>query len=98
VVCGDSNQLGAKFCGNPSKSKNKWSWVTARLLQTKLHAVAKSSTLEEFQCRFCDEEDSDCTPEDATELGHVVIEDRPMPYFPLDMWESRLFLQDLARE
>ena len=66
VVCGDSNQAGATFCGKPSKSKSKWSWVTARLLQTKLHAAAKSSTLEEFKRRFCDEEDIDCTSEDAT--------------------------------
>ena len=98
VMCGDSNQLGAKFCGKPAKSKTQWSWVTARLLQTKLHAVAKSSTLYEFQRRFCDEADSDCTVEDVTELGRVVIEDRPKPSFPLDMWEPRLFLQDLARE
>ena len=32
VMCGDGRQLLEQNCGEPSKSRDAWSWVTARLL------------------------------------------------------------------
>ena len=43
IMCGDSSQLEERNCGTTSKGKSEWSWVTAKLLQTKLRAVAKNS-------------------------------------------------------
>ena len=99
VMCGDGRQLPTHNCEEPSESRDAWSWVTARLLQTKLRAVAKSyrGKLDEFQHRFCDDQDP-CTGEDTDALGRVLIEDRPVPTFPLSMWNPASYLQDLAAE
>ena len=69
------------------------------LLQTKLRAVAKSSRgkLDEFQYKFCDDQDPG-TGEDTGALGRVLIEDWPVPTFPLSMWNPASCRQDLAAE
>ena len=99
VVCGDGMQISQHDCGSPEKSRSAWSWVTAKLLQTKLHAVAKNSRgkLEAFQHRFCGD-DVCCTNKDIEAPGSVVISSRPTPFFPLGMFNTGRLLQDMGEQ
>ena len=99
VMCGDGRQLPKHNCEEPSESRDAWSWVTARLLQTKLRAVAKSSRgkLGAFKHKFCDD-GLCCTNKHTEALGSVVIPIRPTPSFPLGMFNTGRLLQDMGEQ